>query len=96
MSETDSVLVARIERFIKALPPAVRRNFLPRVLERRDDDPLWEKMAPRAIALRLLYAPQAAARGANRAPAVVAAAAPAESIRQKLLRTGGERLTALL
>lgn len=104
MTDTDPVLVERIERFVKALPPAVRRNFLPRVLERRADEPRWEQMAPRDIALRLLYpAPQTGARGADRAPAVAAAAAPpaaaaaapAESIKSKLLRTGGERLTTL-
>jgi hypothetical protein len=102
MTDADPVLVERIERFVKALPPAVRRNFLPRVLQRRADEPLWEKMAPRDIALRLLY--PAGARGGDRAPAVAAAAtapaaaaaaAPAESIKSKLLRTGGERLTTL-
>jgi hypothetical protein len=105
MTDIDPVLVQRIERFIKALPPAVRRNFLPRVLQRRADEPHWEKMAPRDIALRLLYpAPQTGARGADCVPAVAAAAAapppaaaaaPAESIKSKLLRTGGERLTTL-
>lgn len=91
MTEVDNVLVARVERLLKALPPAVRRDRLPRVLGRREEgEPTWDKVPVREVALHLLYPPVAAA-----APAPAAAAAPKESIKAKLLRVGGTRLTAL-
>lgn len=99
MTEADTVFVDRVARFIKALPPGVRAKFLPRVLAHQTGEPAWEKMSPRDIALRLLHPALAAPAGvAERAPALAAApqaAAPAESIKVKLLRTGGDRLTML-
>lgn len=113
-TEAENILLARVERLLKAFPPAVRSRFLPRVLEQLPgDDVPFGKMDPRALATRILFpsAPVAtnkadepkktttavttkAAAGATPAPSVDKAAVP-ESIKAKLLRTGGARLTAL-
>lgn len=100
----DTLLVARVERLIKALPPAIRSKFLPRAIPTKAGDAPLGKVAPHDLALRVLYPDEAGSKG----PAAAAGAAsskssaPAtavaekqESIKDKLLRTGGTRLTAL-
>lgn len=93
----DNVLLARVERAIKAFPPAIRNKFLARVLTPKPEDGgTLRQVAPRELAKRILY-PEPIVAPAPAATTVRAPKQPVkrESIKDKLLRTGGTRLPAL-